>query len=154
MAMSLTFCTPFLFIFFVMVSLCCYAIIYSPIPLIGPVDNVVLPTTDDSIGSDYGEEEESVEGGTKPSQKEDEDLKAIAEDMQRLKTFLAKIETKQLHERMRLAVQETMAKENQEGMVRSSVIETVVLLLVSCGQIFFVRRWFQGKGTLLKHWSS
>ena len=38
-------------------------------------------------------------------------------------------------------------------MVQSSVMETVVLLVVGVGQIFFVRRWFQGKGTLLKQWA-
>lgn len=47
----------------------------------------------------------------------------------------------------------TEAEENHKSMVRSSITETVVLLLVSAGQIFFVRRWFQGKGTLLKQWS-
>lgn len=47
----------------------------------------------------------------------------------------------------------TAAEDNHKSMVRSSVMETVVLLVVSVGQIVFVRRWFQGKGTLLKQWS-
>lgn len=45
------------------------------------------------------------------------------------------------------------AEDNHESMVWNSVMETVVLVVVSVGQIIFVRRWFQGKGTLLKQWS-
>lgn len=32
-------------------------------------------------------------------------------------------------------------------------METVVLLIVGVGQIVFVRKWFSGKGTLLKQWA-
>lgn len=45
------------------------------------------------------------------------------------------------------------AEDNHRSMVRNSVMETVVLVVVSISQIIFVRRWFQGKGTLLKQWS-
>lgn len=47
----------------------------------------------------------------------------------------------------------TAAEHNHESMVQSSVMETVVLLLVGIGQIIFVRKWFSGKGTLLKQWA-
>lgn len=45
------------------------------------------------------------------------------------------------------------AEDNHASMIQSSVLETVVLLLVGIGQIIFVRKWFSGKGTLLKQWA-
>lgn len=47
----------------------------------------------------------------------------------------------------------TAAEGNHDSMVQSSVMETVVLLIVGVGQIVFVRKWFSGKGTLLKQWA-
>lgn len=47
----------------------------------------------------------------------------------------------------------TAAEQNHGSMVESSVMETAVLLLVGIGQIIFVRKWFSGKGTLLKQWA-
>lgn len=51
------------------------------------------------------------------------------------------------------AVVATAAEDNHASMVQSSVMETVVLLIVGVGQIVFVRKWFSGKGTLLKQWA-
>lgn len=44
-------------------------------------------------------------------------------------------------------------KINHDSMGQSSLMETIVLVVVSVGQIILVRRWFQGKGTLLKQWA-
>ncbi|CAM9548289.1 unnamed protein product [Sphacelaria rigidula] len=80
-------------------------------------------------------------------------MKIINERLEDLREEFEKIKMHQIREKKSLTLRENEAEENHKSMVRSSVTETVVLLLVSAGQIFFVRRWFQGKGTLLKQWS-
>jgi len=38
-------------------------------------------------------------------------------------------------------------------MVVSSLLETVVFIGVSIFQLFYVRRWFEGKGVVTKQWA-
>ncbi|CAM9555260.1 unnamed protein product [Discosporangium mesarthrocarpum] len=111
-----------------------------------------LSTDDVGIYGSEGMDNMDNKEEEKPNKEEMEDLKVIGKDMQKLKSILSRIEMRQTMERMRVAVQGSLAEDNHQSMVRSSMLETLVLILVTFGQIYLIRRWFQGKGTLLKSW--
>ncbi|CBJ29498.1 expressed unknown protein [Ectocarpus siliculosus] len=87
------------------------------------------------------------------SPKNKEDLAIITKEMDGLSKVFEEIKSFQELERMQLTQRKTAAEDNNASMVQSSVLETIVLLLVGIGQIIFVRKWFSGKGTLLKQWA-
>ncbi|CAM9114513.1 unnamed protein product [Ectocarpus fasciculatus] len=93
----------------------------------------------------------SQDAGGSPKNKED--LAVITNEMDELSKVFEQIKSFQRLERMQLTQRNAAAEDNHASMVQSSVLETVVLLLVGIGQIIFVRKWFSGKGTLLKQWA-
>ncbi|CAM9756822.1 unnamed protein product [Pylaiella littoralis] len=105
---------------------------------------------DDAGGSNAKALTDPQDAGETQTQK---DLTVITTGVDELKGVFAEIKKLQQLERMRLTQRKTAAANNHGSMVQSSVIETMVLLLVGIGQIIFVRKWFSGKGTLLKQWT-
>jgi len=59
---------------------------------------------------------------------------------------LAEVRAKQEAERHRLAVHSALNRSSHKKMVLSSVVETAVFVAVSLFQIFYIKRWFSGKG--------
>mmetsp|Transcript_38980 Transcript_38980/g.68008 ORF Transcript_38980/g.68008 Transcript_38980/m.68008 type:complete len:279 (+) Transcript_38980:36-872(+) len=59
---------------------------------------------------------------------------------------LAEVRAKQEAERHRLAVHSALNRSSHKKMVLSSVVETAVFVAVSLFQIFYIKRWFAGKG--------
>jgi len=69
-----------------------------------------------------------------------------------IKTQIEGIKDKQEMERHRLAIHSALNRSSHKKMVISSIVETVVFFIVSFFQIFYIRRWFAGRG-LTKQWA-
>ncbi|TFJ85973.1 hypothetical protein NSK_002793 [Nannochloropsis salina CCMP1776] len=74
------------------------------------------------------------------------DLALLKRSAQRIGRTLTDVQHKQVKERHRLALQTAANQKNHQKMVVSSVFETVVFIGVSLFQLFWVRRWFEGRG--------
>lgn len=80
----------------------------------------------------------------------------IADDVKaslyNLKKGLSKVQAQQKRDRHRLTLHSEANRASHNHLVFGSVVETIVFVCVSVFQIFFVRRWFQGRRTL-KPWA-
>ena len=74
------------------------------------------------------------------------DLALLKHSAKRIGVTLTEVQQKQLKERHRLALQTAANQNNHHKMVVSSLFETVVFIGVSLFQLFWVRRWFEGRG--------
>ena len=80
--------------------------------------------------------------------KNDEAVAAVEARVVALRGHLAELKEKQARERRRLAKHKALYDARHNNMVEASLLETVVYVVCSGFQIFFVRRWFRGKGML------
>jgi len=74
------------------------------------------------------------------------DLALLKHSAGRIGRTLGDVQQKQQKERHRLALQTAANQNNHHKMVVSSLFETVVFIGVSLFQLFWVRRWFEGRG--------
>lgn len=74
------------------------------------------------------------------------DLALLKHSAERIGRTLGDVQQKQQKERHRLALQTAANQNNHHKMVVSSLFETVVFIGVSLFQLFWVRRWFEGRG--------
>lgn len=74
------------------------------------------------------------------------DLALLKKSADRIGRTLKDVQRKQMKERHRLALQTAANENNHNKMVVSSLFETVVFIGVSVFQLFYVRRWFEGRG--------
>jgi len=74
------------------------------------------------------------------------DLALLKHSAERIGRTLGDVQRKQQKERHRLALQTAANQNNHHKMVVSSLFETVVFIGVSLFQLFWVRRWFEGRG--------
>lgn len=69
-----------------------------------------------------------------------------------LKKGLGRVQAQQKRDRHRLTLHSESNRASHNRLVFGSIIETIVFVCVSVFQIFFVRRWFQGRRNL-KPWA-
>lgn len=79
------------------------------------------------------------------------DLALLKKSAERIGRTLKDVQRKQMKERHRLALQTAANERNHNKMVVSSLFETVVFIGVSVFQLFYVRRWFEGRGLQGQH---
>ena len=79
------------------------------------------------------------------------DLALLKKSAERIGRTLKDVQRKQMKERHRLALQTAANENNHNKMVVSSLFETVVFISVSVFQLFYVRRWFEGRGLQGQH---
>ena len=79
------------------------------------------------------------------------DLALLKKSAERIGRTLTDVQRKQIKERHRLALQTAANQNNHHKMVVSSLFETVVFIGVSVFQLFWVRRWFEGRGLRQGH---
>eukprot|EP00640_Fibrocapsa_japonica_P002720 CAMPEP_0113950782 /NCGR_PEP_ID=MMETSP1339-20121228/82556_1 /TAXON_ID=94617 /ORGANISM="Fibrocapsa japonica" /LENGTH=248 /DNA_ID=CAMNT_0000958751 /DNA_START=68 /DNA_END=814 /DNA_ORIENTATION=- /assembly_acc=CAM_ASM_000762 len=80
-----------------------------------------------------------------------ESMTQFESNVEAIQGEIDKIYEKQERERHRLAIHTAMNQGSHSRMAMSSLVETGVFVVVSIFQIFFVRRWFEGKGA--KQWA-
>jgi hypothetical protein len=94
-------------------------------------------------------ETDNADNGTIPDnikQSYKADLALLKHSADRITRTLGDVQQKQQKERHRLALQTAANQNNQHKMVVSSLFETVIFIGVSVFQLFWVRRWFEGRG--------
>lgn len=70
----------------------------------------------------------------------------VAESINQISKGLSKIQLQQRRDRFRLELHSETNEKSHNHVVMSSIIETAVFIGASLFQIFFVRRWFSGRG--------
>lgn len=71
----------------------------------------------------------------------------VAESIHQISKGLSKIQLQQRRDRFRLELHSETNEKSHNHVVMSSIIETAVFIGASLFQIYFVRRWFSGRGT-------
>ena len=79
----------------------------------------------------------------------DQDLVKALESISRIRKGLVAIQIQQLRDRRRLILYNEMNKTNRTEMLVASLAETAVFVIAAIFQIYFVRRWFVRKDTVL-----
>ena len=74
-----------------------------------------------------------------------QDLDRVAQSVKNLKKLANQVVNQQARDRNRLEVHASLNEESHNNMVVGSLMETVVFIGVSLFQIFYVRRWFEGR---------
>ena len=75
----------------------------------------------------------------------EKDLDRVAKSVKNLKKLANQVVNQQARDRNRLEVHASLNDESHNNMVVGSLMETVVFIGVSLFQIFYVRRWFEGR---------
>lgn len=76
-----------------------------------------------------------------------EDLDKVQNSINNLRKLSQDVHESQRLDRNRLSVHSSMNDDTHNEMVVGSLVETSIFIGVACFQIFFVRRWFEGRGT-------
>jgi len=74
---------------------------------------------------------------------ESEDIKSLRNTLTILRKKFDKIKAAQLNERHRLTVHQATNEGSQGRMAMISLFETLVFILVSGGQVFIMKKWFE-----------
>jgi hypothetical protein len=79
----------------------------------------------------------------------DEDFATVKSQLQKLRRLLSEIQQRQATERHRLVVHAASNEHSHSRMVLTSLFETVLFMLVTGFQVYTIRKWFSGHGSIL-----
>ena len=79
----------------------------------------------------------------------DLDLESTQDKINEFNRIIHKIQKRQTEERHTLIVHAAVNERSHSGMVKSSLTETVIFILVTAFQMYTIRRWFNNTGPML-----
>mmetsp|Transcript_20761 Transcript_20761/g.65292 ORF Transcript_20761/g.65292 Transcript_20761/m.65292 type:complete len:257 (-) Transcript_20761:31-801(-) len=96
--------------------------------------------------SGAGDPDDDLPVALRHDPKDPEGVAQLTKRLVAVRTELARLKEKQARERRRLAHHRAINDASHISIVEGSLLETVVYVFASSFQIFFVRKWFEGKG--------